>query len=77
MSNEVELPVRQAAVIYLKNMVSGNHFILLYISHYLSYLNISDSNHLIIDAIFTNHNTTITANITITIKYCSPQSTFS
>ena len=24
MSNEVELPVRQAAVIYLKNMVSGS-----------------------------------------------------
>ena len=25
MSNEVELPVRQAAVIYLKNMVSDTH----------------------------------------------------
>ena len=36
MSNEVELPVRQAAVIYLKNMVSGNHLILLH------FLNLSD-----------------------------------
>ena len=32
MSNEVELPVRQAAVIYLKNMVSGNLLILLHLS---------------------------------------------